>query len=85
MVITALSGLLLTAAGVFAAVAAVLFFTLNIPRCLRMVSGGRHNTRRKTDKVQVCRVDKTRMLENGEETVLLAQDTVLMQEGDRNS
>ncbi len=38
MVITALSGLLLTAAGVFAAVAAVLFFTLNIPRCLRMVS-----------------------------------------------
>ena len=85
MVITALSGLLLTAAGVFAAVAAVLFFTLNIPRCLRMVSGGRHNTRRKTDKAQVCRVDKTRMLENGEEAVLLAQDTVLMQEGDRNS
>ena len=85
MVITALSGLLLTAAGVFAAVAAVLFFTLNIPRCLRMVSSGRHNTRRKTDKAQVCRVDKTRMLENGEETVLLAQDTVLMQEGDRNS
>ena len=85
MVITALSGLLLTAAGVFAAVAAVLFFTLNIPRCLRMVSGGRHNTRRKTDKAQVCRVDKTRMLENGEATVLLAQDTVLMQEGDRNS
>lgn len=85
MVITALSGLLLTAAGVFAAVAAVLFFTLNIPRCLWMVSGGRHNTRRKTDKAQVCRVDKTRMLENGEETVLLAQDTVLMQEGDRNS
>ena len=85
MVITALSGLLLTAAGVFAAVAAVLFFTLNIPRCLRMVSGGRHNTRRKTDKAQVCRVDKTRMLENGEGTVLLAQDTVLMQEGDRNS
>ena len=85
MVITALSGLLLTAAGVFAAVAAGLFFTLNIPRCLRMVSGGRHNTRRKTDKAQVCRVDKTRMLENGEETVLLAQDTVLMQEADRNS
>ena len=85
MVITALSGLLLTAAGVFAAVAAVLFFTLNIPRCLRIVSGRRHKTRRKTDKAQVCRVDKTRMLENGEETVLLAQDTVLMQEGDRNS
>lgn len=85
MVITALAGLLLTAAGVFAVLAVVLFFALNIPRCLRMVSGGRHNTRRKTDKAQVCRVDKTRMLENGEETVLLAQDTVLMQEGDRNS
>lgn len=85
MVITALSGLLLTAAGVFATVAVVLFFTLNIPRCLRMVSGGRHDTRRKADKAQVRREDKTCMLENGEETVLLTQDTVLMQEGDRNS
>lgn len=77
MVITALSGLLLTAAGVFAAVAAVLFFTLNIPRCLRMVSGRRHDTRRKPE---VQRSDRTHILESAEETVLLVQDTVMMRE-----
>ena len=77
MVITALSGLLLTAAGVFAAVAAVLFFTLNIPRCLRMVSGRRHDTRRKPE---VQRSDRTHILKSAEETVLLVQDTVMMRE-----
>lgn len=77
MVITALSGLLLTASGVLAVLAAVLFFALNIPKCLRMVSGRRHDTR---CKAEVRRSGQTRMLRNGEETVLLTQDTVLMRE-----
>ena len=70
MVITALAGLLLTAA-------VVLFFALNIPRCLRMVSGRRHDTRRKPE---VQRSDRTHILESAEETVLLVQDTVMMRE-----
>ncbi|MDE6362653.1 MAG: hypothetical protein K2L86_00030 [Lachnospiraceae bacterium] len=77
MVITALSGLLLTAAGVLAVLAVVLFFSLNIPKCLRMVSGRRRDTIRKT---QAHRSGQTRILETGEETVLLAQDTVFMRE-----
>lgn len=77
MVITALSGLLLTASGVLAVLAAVLFFALNIPKCLRLVSGRRHDTRR---KAEVRRSGQTRMLRNGEETVLLTQDTVVMRE-----
>ncbi len=77
MVITALAGLLLTAAGVFAVLAVVLFFALNIPRCLRMVSGRRHDTRRKPE---VQRSDRTHIPESAEETVLLVQDTVMMRE-----
>lgn len=80
---TNVSYMLYGASGIFLAAAAVLFFTLDITKCWRMVSGMRfrHGNRQpKTDRTTTAAEPETK--KTGESTVLLeAEETILLDSG----